>query len=125
MYGLDRSWAVRAEGTGVRIACSNLLYAGMNTLVELREVHLSSATDPLAMLQKAIHAILSRFKDTLRVYEAAMGKRCWRRKWPPHSSRRVPPARYVASECGGRGGPLSSGGGAEGVPTDGGLPAPG
>ena len=74
MYGLDRSWAVRAEGTGVRIACSNLLYAGMNTPVELREVHLSSATDLLAMLQKAIHAILSRFKDALRVYEDAMGE---------------------------------------------------
>ena len=63
MNSLDGSWAVRAEGTGVRIACSNQLYAGMNTLVELREVHLSSATDLLAMLQKAVHAILSRFKD--------------------------------------------------------------
>ena len=73
MNSLDGSWAVRAEGTGVRIACSNQLYAGMNTLVELREVHLSSATDLLAMLQKAIHAILSRFRDALRVYEAAMG----------------------------------------------------
>ncbi len=38
------------------------------------EVHLSSATGLLAMLQKAIHAILSRFKDALRVYEAAMGE---------------------------------------------------
>jgi hypothetical protein len=74
MNSLDGSWAVRAEGTGVRIACANQIYAGMNTLVELREVHLSSATDLLAMLQKAIHAILSRFKDALRVYEAAMGE---------------------------------------------------
>ena len=74
MNSLDGSWAVRAEGTGVRIACSNQLYAGMNTLVELREVHLSSATDLLAMLSKAIHAILSRFKDALRVYEVAMGE---------------------------------------------------
>ena len=74
MNSLDRSWAVRAEGTGVRIACANQLYAGMNALVELREVHLSSATDLLAMLQKAIHAILSRFKDALRVYESAMGE---------------------------------------------------
>ena len=74
MNSLDGSWAVRAEGTGVRIACANQLYAGMNSLVELREVHLSSATDLLAMLSKAIHTILSRFKDALRVYEAAMGE---------------------------------------------------
>jgi Domain of unknown function (DUF932) len=71
---LDATGAVRAEGTAVRIACANQLYAGMNSLVELREVHLSSATDLLAMLQKAIHAILSRFKDALRVYEVAMGE---------------------------------------------------
>ena len=74
MNSLDGSWAVRAEGTGVRIACSNQLYEGMNTLVELREVHLSSATDLLAMLSKAIHAILSRFKDAIRVYSDAMGE---------------------------------------------------
>ena len=69
---LDGSRAVRAEGTGVRIACANQLYAGMNTLVELREVHLASATDLLATLQKAIHAILGRFGDALRVYGAGM-----------------------------------------------------
>ena len=74
MNSLDGSWAVRAEGTGVRIACSNQLYAGMNSLVELREVHLSSATDLLAMLSKAIHAILSRFKDAIQIYETAMGE---------------------------------------------------
>jgi Domain of unknown function (DUF932) len=74
MNSLDGSWAVRAEGTGVRLACANQLYAGMRSLVELREVHLASTTDLLAMLSKAIHAILSRFKDALRVYEAAMGE---------------------------------------------------
>ena len=74
MNSLDGSWAVRAEGMGVRIACSNQLYAGMNTLVELREVHLSSATDLHAMLQEAIHAILSRFKDAISVYSNAMGE---------------------------------------------------
>lgn len=72
MNSLDGSWAVRAEGTGVRIACANQLCAGTNSLAELREMHLSSATDLLAMLQKAIHAILSRFKDALRVCETAM-----------------------------------------------------
>ena len=41
--------------------------------MELREVHLSSSTDLLAMLQRAIHAILSRSKDALHLYEAAMG----------------------------------------------------
>ena len=46
----------------------------MNTLVELREVHLSSATDILAMLKKAIRAILSRFNDALRVYDAVLGE---------------------------------------------------
>ncbi len=74
MNSLDGSWAVRAEGTGVRIACANHLYAGMHSLVELREVHLSSETDLLALLQRAIHAILSRFKDALRTYESAMGE---------------------------------------------------
>lgn len=74
MNSLDGSWAVRAEGTGVRIACANQLYAGMHSLVEIREVHLSSATNLMAMLQKAIHTILARFKDALRVYEAAMGE---------------------------------------------------
>ena len=74
MNSLDGSWAVRAEGTGVRIACANQLYAGMDTLVELSEVHLSSATDLLVTLQKAIHAILGRFGGALRVYEAAMGE---------------------------------------------------
>ncbi len=74
MNSLDGSWAVRAEGTGVRIACANQLYAGMHSLVELREVHLSSATDLMGMLQKAIHTILSRFGDALRVYADAMGE---------------------------------------------------
>jgi hypothetical protein len=74
MNSLDGSWAVRAEGTGVRIACANQLYAGMRSLVELREVHLSSETDLLAMLQKAIHTILGRFTDALRVYADAMGE---------------------------------------------------
>jgi hypothetical protein len=74
MNSLDGSWAVRAEGTGVRIACANQLYAGMHSLVELREVHLSSATDLLAMLQKTIHTILGRFPDALRVYLDAMGE---------------------------------------------------
>ena len=74
MNSLDGSWAVRAEGTGVRIACSNQLYAGMNTLVELREVHLSTETDLLAMLQKAIHVILARFPTAMKRYESAMAE---------------------------------------------------
>ena len=74
MNSLDGTWAVRAEGVGVRVACANQLYAGMNSLVELREVHLSSATDLLAMLSKAIHAILSRFNDAISVYSNAMGE---------------------------------------------------
>ena len=68
------SLGVRADGTGVRIACANQLYAGMNSLVELREVHLSSSTDLLAMLSKAIHAILARFPTALRTYESAMAE---------------------------------------------------
>jgi hypothetical protein len=74
MNSLDGSWAVRAEGTGVRIACANQLYAGMHSLVELREVHLSSETDLMAMLQKAIHTILGRFRDALSIYADAMGE---------------------------------------------------
>jgi hypothetical protein len=74
MNSLDGSWAVRAEGTGVRIACANQLYAGMHSLVELREVHLSSETDLMAMLQKAIHTILGRFRDALQIYADAMGE---------------------------------------------------
>ena len=72
MNSLDGSWAVRAEGTGVRIACANQLFAGMGSLVELRELHLSSANDLLGMLQKAIYTILGRFKDALKTYEGAM-----------------------------------------------------
>ncbi len=72
MNSLDGSWAVRAEGTGVRIACANQLFAGMGSLVELRELHLSSANDLLGMLQKAIFSILGRFKDAVRTYEGAM-----------------------------------------------------
>jgi hypothetical protein len=72
MNSLDGSWAVRAEGTGVRVCCANQLYAGMSSLVELRELHLSSANDLLGMLQKAIYTILGRFKDAVRSYETAM-----------------------------------------------------
>ena len=72
MNSLDGSWAVRAEGTGVRVCCANQLYAGMSSLVELRELHLSSANDLLGMLQKAIYTILGRFKDALKTYEGAM-----------------------------------------------------
>ena len=72
MNSLDGSWAVRAEGTGVRVCCANQLYAGQASLVELRELHLASANDLLGMLQKAIYAILGRFKDALKTYEASM-----------------------------------------------------
>ena len=34
----------------------------------------AAAAGPLVNLQKAIHAILGRFRDALRVYEAAMGE---------------------------------------------------
>ena len=88
----------------MRIACSNQLYAGMNTLVELREVHLSSATDLLAMLQRAIHAIESRFKDALRIYEVAMGEEMRQRTWDPRSSRRASPASTRARSARGRNG---------------------
>ena len=46
----------------------------LDSLVELREVHLAYATDLLASLQRAIHSILGRFGDALRAYEAAMGE---------------------------------------------------
>src|SRR5208283_3524575 len=38
------------------------------------EVRLSSATDLMAMLQKAIHTILGRFRDALSIYADAMGE---------------------------------------------------
>ena len=72
--GIDGGTALTCEGIGVRIACANQLHAGMSSLVELREVHLSSATDLLGMLQRAIHAILDKFRDATRLYEAAMGE---------------------------------------------------
>ncbi len=46
----------------------------LDSLVELREVHLVSATDLLASLQRAIHSIPGRFRDALPVYGAAMGE---------------------------------------------------
>ena len=71
--GIDGGTALTCEGLGVRIACANQVYAGMDSLVELREVHLSSATDLLGMLHRAIHGILDKFRDATRLYEAAMG----------------------------------------------------
>jgi hypothetical protein len=71
---LDGSWAVRCEGLGVRIACANQVYAGMGSLVELRELHLSSATDLLGQLKRAIHVILARFRGATAVYARSMGQ---------------------------------------------------
>ncbi len=72
--GLDGGTALTCEGIGVRVACANQLVGGLDSLVELREVHLSSATDLLGMLQRAIHGILDKFRDATRLYESAMGE---------------------------------------------------
>ncbi|MDE1820855.1 MAG: DUF932 domain-containing protein [Euryarchaeota archaeon] len=74
LNSLDGTVALRCEGVGVRVACANQLVGGLDSLVELREVHLSSATDLLGMLQRAIHGILDKFRDATRLYETAMGE---------------------------------------------------
>lgn len=71
---LDGSWAVRVEGFALRLCCTNQLYAGMTSVAELRELHLSSATDMLGMIQAAIHQILGRFDRALDVYAHSMNE---------------------------------------------------
>jgi hypothetical protein len=74
LNSLDGTVALRCEGVGVRVACANQLVGGLGSLLELREVHLSSATDLLGMLQRAVHGILDKFRDATRLYETAMGE---------------------------------------------------
>lgn len=71
---VDSKLALACEGLGVRLACANQLVAGMDAIVAFREVHLAAKEDLLGLLQKAIHTILSKFKDATRRYEAAMGE---------------------------------------------------
>ncbi|MDE1819996.1 MAG: DUF932 domain-containing protein, partial [Euryarchaeota archaeon] len=71
---VDSMLALTCEGVGVRLACANQLSAGMDAMVAFREIHLSSATDLLGMLERAIHGILDKFRDATRLYETAMGE---------------------------------------------------
>lgn len=72
LNSLDGSWAVRVSGFAVRLACQNQLYAARGDVIEWRELHLSSETDLLAQLGRAIHEFLGRFADGLALYTRAM-----------------------------------------------------
>jgi hypothetical protein len=72
---LDGAWAVRAEAFGVRLACTNQLFAGRRALLEFRELHLSSPQDLLGQMEKAIYQALDHFDGALDLYAEAMEKR--------------------------------------------------
>lgn len=74
LNSLDGSWAVRVEAFGVRIACTNQLYAGARSFMEFRELHLSSPHDLLGQMEKAIYNALDRFDGALDLYASSMGK---------------------------------------------------
>jgi vacuolar-type H+-ATPase subunit B/Vma2 len=65
LNSLDGSWAVRLSGFAVRIACQNQLYAEAGNVAEWRELHLSTETDLLAQLERAIHDFLGHFEEGL------------------------------------------------------------
>lgn len=72
LNSLDGSWALRLSGFSVRLACSNQLYAETGNVVEWRELHLSSTTDLLGQLGKAIHNFLGHFQEGLGFYTRSM-----------------------------------------------------
>lgn len=72
LNSLDGSWAVRLSGFAVRLACQNQLYAESGNVSEWRELHLTSGTDLLAHLGRAIHEFLGSFSDSLALYRRAM-----------------------------------------------------
>jgi hypothetical protein len=72
LNSLDGSWAVRLSGFAVRIACQNQLYAEAGNVAEWRELHLSTETDLLAQLERAIHDFLGHFEEGLGTYTRAM-----------------------------------------------------
>jgi hypothetical protein len=69
---LDGAWAVRAEAFGVRLACTNQLFAGARSFLEFRELHLSSPSDLLGQMEKAIYEALDHFDGALDLYAQAM-----------------------------------------------------
>jgi len=73
LNSVDSSWAITASAYSLRLACCNQLYAGLSdAVVELRELHLASATDLMGQLQRAIHEILDHFGEATEVYSRAM-----------------------------------------------------
>ncbi len=72
LNSLDGSWALRLSGFSVRLACSNQLYAQTGNVMEWRELHLSSTTDLLAQLGKAIHDFLGHYQEGLDLYIRSM-----------------------------------------------------
>lgn len=72
LNSLDGSWALRLSGFAVRLACSNQLFADAGNVMEWRELHLSSSTDLLGQLGKAIHDFLGHFQEGLGLYTRSM-----------------------------------------------------
>ena len=72
LNSLDGSWALRLSGFAVRLACSNQLFAEVGNVTEWRELHLSSTTDLLGQLGKAVHDFLGHFSGGLGLYTRSM-----------------------------------------------------
>jgi hypothetical protein len=92
---LDGAWAVRAEAFGVRLACTNQLYAGAESFLEFRELHLSSPQDLLGQMEKAIYEALDHFDGALDLYSRAMEQRIPVTEFVPELERAGLPQRHV------------------------------
>ncbi len=71
---LDGAWALRMEAFGLRLSCTNQLYAGARSYMEFRELHLISAQDMLAQLQRATYEVLEHFEEALSIYSRSMDR---------------------------------------------------
>jgi len=92
---LDGAWAVRVEAFGVRLACTNQLYAGARSFLEFRELHLSSPSDMLGQIEKAIYQALDHFEGALEHYAKAMDQRIHVTDFVPALERAGLPQRHV------------------------------
>ncbi len=95
LNSLDGAWAVRMEAFAVRIACTNQLFAGARSYMEFRELHLSSAGDLLAQLEKATYEVLEHFDESLRLYGESMHQTLPLREVVPALSAAGLPNRHV------------------------------
>ncbi|MHB8352542.1 MAG: DUF932 domain-containing protein [Thermoplasmata archaeon] len=97
LNSLDGSWAVRVEAYAVRLACANQLYPGHGLIGEFRELHLTSASDLVGLVEKAIHGLLERFPRVLELYARAMDEHLLATEVEPLLLARGIPRRHAAA----------------------------